>query len=335
MRKARQACWLAAITVCFSCSENRWESDTKSIDYRPSFVRLDHMVFDPSHTPSLAEFYRNRPEIVNAYTFDIMQIAPYGNAMTQTLLDGFRTDPNWQEMQAIVDQTFPDLKKEEAELGSALKRYAVFFDRSDLPLLVAYNSGFNYGVYPDSTWLGIGLEWYCGGDNAVVKRLPPDLFPQYKRQNMATEYLVPNALTGWISVKMERKFQGNRLLDYMIFAGKARYTAEVLLESRPTANIFNYSEKEMAFCIENEFKMWDFIVGKDLLFTTDLKIINQFTGDGPFTPGMPPESPGGVANWLGYRMVNAYMEAKKDKTLLQLWDSKEAQEILKYYKPKK
>ena len=83
----------------------------------------------------------------------------------------------------------------------------------------------------------------------------------------------------------------------------------------------------------NSIDVWKHLLENDLLFTTDVMQINKMVGDGPFTPGMPPESPGGVGNWLGLEMVSAFMEANDEVTLNQLMSMKNDREILKYYKP--
>jgi hypothetical protein len=56
--------------------------------------------------------------------------------------------------------------------------------------------------------------------------------------------------------------------------------------------------------------------------------------DGPFTPGMPAESPGGVGNWLGLQMVEAYMNENDELTLQDLLGAGDRQ-ILEKYKPRR
>ena len=56
--------------------------------------------------------------------------------------------------------------------------------------------------------------------------------------------------------------------------------------------------------------------------------------DGPFTPGFPRESPGHIGEWIGYRMVEGYLEKNPDVTFPQLFAMHDPQAILKTYKPR-
>ena len=52
---------------------------------------------------------------------------------------------------------------------------------------------------------------------------------------------------------------------------------------------------------------------------------------------MPVEAPGQTGNYIGYQMINAYMEKRPNTTLDQLLTEKDAQAILEIskYKPKR
>ena len=56
--------------------------------------------------------------------------------------------------------------------------------------------------------------------------------------------------------------------------------------------------------------------------------------DGPFTNGLPRESPGHIGEWIGYRMVTAYLSENPDVSFAQLIAIEDPKVILKAYKPK-
>ena len=307
--------------------------DTETVDYAPRFLRLDQAVFaeasnfDATDVAHLNEAFG---DFFGVYTQEIMQMPPPDNPMLPEFLNRFTSDPIWQRLQTTIKEVHPDLDAQEIRITEALKRYSVHFDRDTLPALVAYNSGFNVGIYPSSNYLGVGLEWYSGSENPIVKQLPPDLFPQYKRDKMKPRYLVPNTVKGWLFYT-HQNLVGETLLEQMAFRGKMLFITKVLTEDTE-ANILNFSEAELEWCRESEYDIWDFFLKEDLLFSSDLKQINKILNDGPFTPGMPLESPGGVGNWVGLRMVEAFMEDNDEVSLKSLLQVDE-QRILKYYKP--
>jgi hypothetical protein len=128
-----------------SCSGDRFEVDTSQVDYHPEFLRLDRAIFDGQGKPGqekLSLMKEQYGSFLDVYTVDIMQMPPSDNPMLPEFLSRFTGDPTWQKLQESVDQVYPDLSVEEAELTEALRAYSVHFDEGDLPNLVAYNSGF-------------------------------------------------------------------------------------------------------------------------------------------------------------------------------------------------
>jgi hypothetical protein len=316
-----------------SCSGDRFEVDTSQVDYHPEFLRLDRAIFDGQGKPGqekLSLMKEQYGSFLDVYTVDIMQMPPSDNPMLPEFLSRFTGDPTWQKLQESVDQVYPDLSVEEAELTEALRAYSVHFDEGDLPNLVAYNSGFNVGIFPSTEWLGVGLEWYLSPENEVVKQLPPDLFPQYKRDKMKPQYLSVNALKGWLFFK-NQDLAGEDMLSSIVFNGKMLYITRALMEVND-ADLLNYTPVQLEWAEDSEYAIWTYLLENDLVFSTDFRQINKMMNDGPFTPGMPAESPGGVGNWLGLQMVEAFMNENENLTLQDLLGSGDRQ-ILETYKP--
>lgn len=323
------------LLVFQSCTDSRWQVDTSSVNYSGEIMRLDRELFsnrpiNPEYLQSLTPKYG---EFLNNYLTDIMRVGKVNNPMTAELFNRFLTDPTWIGLQEIIEKHYPDLDSESARLENAFKHYAILFKQKQLPQIVAYNSGFNVGIYPTHDYLGIGLEWYSGGDLDILDRLPPDLFPQYKRDKMKPEYLVPNALKGWLFVEHQSVKNGESLLNRMVFAGKILFTAHILLEELPDGELINYSDDQLQWCQNQEFQVWNYLLENDLLFSEEAREVEKMMNDGPFTPGMPPESPGGVGNWIGYQMVKAFMERNDKITLPELLHLKNDKVFLKAYKP--
>ncbi|MEM9053182.1 MAG: hypothetical protein AAGC47_14105 [Bacteroidota bacterium] len=325
---------LCTLTLCIiSCSGDRFEVDVSSVSYKAEFKRLDKQIFE-SHSPlseaASAKLSEEYADFFGVYTQDIMQMPPPENPMLSEFLGRFTTDPTWQSLQTDIDVAYPNLAPQEIALENALKAYSIHFGESNLPQLVAYNSGFNVGIYPSDDWLGVGLEWYLSPENRTVKKLPPDLFPQYKRDKMKPEFLAVNALKGFLFYK-NQNLAGEDMLSSMVFNGKMLFITKALMEVSD-AHLLNYSEQQVDWAKDNEYSVWTFLIENDLVFSKDQKQIAKMVNDGPFTPGMPPESPGGVGNWVGLQMVEAFMEEKSNYSLKDLLKAGD-REILEQYKP--
>jgi uncharacterized protein YjaZ len=59
-----------------------------------------------------------------------------------------------------------------------------------------------------------------------------------------------------------------------------------------------------------------------------MRKIQKFIGPAPTSPGMPAQSPGNTASWLGWQIVKSYMAKHPETTLPQLIAMKDAQAIM-------
>ena len=89
-----------------------------------------------------------------------------------------------------------------------------------------------------------------------------------------------------------------------------------------------FTSDQMLWCIKNEKQMWNYLIEKKLLFSTDYMTINKHINPAPFTSGYPKESPGRASIWLGWKIVDAYMERNSDLTLKNLMLDDDYQKIL-------
>jgi uncharacterized protein YjaZ len=98
-----------------------------------------------------------------------------------------------------------------------------------------------------------------------------------------------------------------------------------------------YSADQLKWCEQNEAKIWAFFIERKLLFSADPSEYVKYVNDGPTTSGFPPESPGKIGAWIGYRIVKAYMDKNNDITLSGLLKEQDAVKVLEKssYKPER
>jgi uncharacterized protein YjaZ len=96
-----------------------------------------------------------------------------------------------------------------------------------------------------------------------------------------------------------------------------------------------YSEEQWDWCIEHEQAIWHLVMDKRDLFKTESLVLTSYLNDGPFTSEVSQDAPGRLGIWLGWRIVESYMQHNEAVTLQQLMAEPDAQKILEdsYYKP--
>ena len=130
--------------------------------------------------------------------------------------------------------------------------------------------------------------------------------------------------------------RGDRLLDQMIHHGVHLYILRHLMPSAPDTVIFEFTPAQLQWCQDNERALWAHLLTEDLLYSSELRRVQKLIAPAPSVPGMPPEAPGGVANWTGWRIVSALMARKPELTMLDLLAMEDAQTLLEEakYRPK-
>ena len=300
-------------------------------------VRLDHAVFRTPADSMGATCLRMQAELGpfwQLYVEDILQAAALDDPRLPLALNTFTSDPDWMEAQAAIDSVFGDLAPQRADLEEAFGRLKAIYPDSITPRVIVFNSGFNYGLYPTDTDLGIGAEWFIGPEQRVISYLAQEGFPEYVKARMRKDMLAPGAVKGWLMVHWLRDVRGEDLLTNLVEVGKVMALLETVMPGTDAALRFAFTPGQLKWCEENEYMMWQKIVTDELLFSKEEKAVSRILNDAPFTNGFPRESPGHVGEWIGYRMVQAYMADNPDLTFAQLFALTDAKEILKTYKPR-
>ena len=336
--RSTKAVLIAATALLTACSGDGPPAvDIRSVQLEVPLHRLDRALFHtaPEDMPRASlKAHAEFGEFFAIYVEEILQGGKVDDPQLPFMLNAFVRDPDMASVQEAVDDVLGDMVLEQRQLEDAFRRLAVLFPDSTVPRVVAFNSGFNYGIFPTDSVLGIGLEWFIGRDHPVIGYLPPETFPLYVKDRMMPEMLVPSAVKGWLLVHYTRDIRGADVLTNLVEVGRIMVLLETLLPDIAPHLRFAFSPEQLAWCEANEYMVWREIVAGEKLFSRKAADIGRLMNDGPFTNGLPRESPGHIGEWVGYRMVKAYLKAQPRTTLPQLFAIDDPRVILKHYKPR-
>lgn len=310
---------------------------TKDQRVAVTIERLDRDLFHakPDSMASVSlRAYARYGEFYRTYIEDILQGAPIGDPRLPMVLHRFVLDPDWSEAQQAVDSVLGDMAAEQALFASAFTRLKAVFPDSLTPRIVAFNAGYNYGIFPTDSVLGFGAEWFIGSEHPVIGYLAPEAFPQFVKARMVPEMLVPSAVKGWLLVHYTRDITGADLLANLVETGKVMALLDALLPEVDAHLKLAFSKEQLAWCEAKEYEIWKRLAAGDQLFSKKPDDIGRWMSDGPFTNGLPRESPGHIGEWVGLRMVQAYMKANPKITFAQLFALRDDNAILRTYKPR-
>jgi hypothetical protein len=128
---------------------------------------------------------------------------------------------------------------------------------------------------------------------------------------------------------------GERLLDRMLHNGLKIYILEHLMPNAPDSVLFEFTPAQLVWCESNERNLWAHFLKDDLLYDTEFQKIQKFVAPAPVISGMPGETPGGVANWTGWKIIHALAARNPSMKLTDLIAMEDAQTLLEMarYRP--
>ena len=212
------------------------------------------------------------------------------------------------ELNEETQKVFPDLKNEEAEITLFYKHLKYNYPSTKIPRVITATSSVDYRnkVIVTDTIALISLDTYLG-----EKHFFYDGLQNYIKANMNREQMVVD-LSNAYAEKLIFQPKRKTLLDEMIYYGKQLYFNDVMIPFKSDAQKIGYTEAQFDWAKVNEENVWKYFVERELLYSTDAKLPNQFINPAPFSKfyleEVDADSPGKIGRFIGWQIVKAYME---------------------------
>ena len=329
------------LSSCNLFDKNTKKIDVSGIDLSLSIERFDQSFFtaDTNKLYESLEAVRSKDTIFfDFYTENVMRFGKISDSITPTMLDldHFFKNPYVLGLYDTVQTDYPNLNDIEEELTLALKHYKYYFPNKEIPQFKSIISEFGYNVVAlDTSHIAIALDMYLGKDYMYYNSFD---FPFYIIQRFEPEYIVPNVMEVLYNAYYApgELAETDALIHAMIENGKKYYFMESMQPEKPKHMLIGYTADQYDWCVGDEGEIWKFYNEHDLFYSKNYMEHTRHIGDGPLTAGMPEEAPGNVGSWVGWQIVNQYMEkAGEEISLAELLSTPPATILAKSkYKPK-
>lgn len=240
----------------------------------------------------------------------------------------YLNDPTVLELYKEVKNTFPNLDDFKQQFTQAYSRYLVLFPNDKIPTIVTSVPGLDTqwpSVFLYENDLNIYLDMYLGADNKIYKQSG---IPLYISERMDKKFLLVDCFKKAIVYKQLPEKTLVTLLDRVIYEGKKLYFTQAMLPNEPLENIIGYNEEKFQWAEQNYGKVWAYIVENNLLYSKEENVIRQFAEEAPFTNPFGNNSPGRMGQYIGWKIVSAYMQNNSEVTLEEMMKNTDSQNIL-------
>lgn len=333
--------WVAILftVILFSCEPDKPTSNSiekkvikpeeaEEIQLNTSLVRIDKDLFAMTKKEDMEHIFLTYPAFFKQYLRGIAN-KPMPEDIER--MYAYYTNPGLKGFAKEVETRWGDMTATQKELTSMFRYMKFYMDEFKEPKVYTIYSGL---MEPDMSFsdsaIVVCLDWYMGPKASHQPNLYEYMLSRYDKP-----YLLPMMALG-ISTKFNKNNPADEtLLAEMIYYGKAHYFVERVMPDLPDSLNIGYSSKELKGVDENLPVIWGHFIDRKILFETSRKVVEQYTGEGPFVNEISNDCPGRIGRWLGWQIIRKYMNEHPEITLQELMDEKDAAKIFKLsgYKP--
>jgi hypothetical protein len=342
--KQRAGVFCLSLTLLSACNNGQEsQPDVSGIKVSINSRRLDLDLRNIDTTHIAAGLQQIAPKYTDFIDFYLDTLMGFGiNQHYNDTVIGIRrnlhTFLTHKDFRGVFDTTakhFPDVKSQDIALEKGFKYMKHYFPEYKIPKIIYFVTGLrNWSAitYGDDI-IGVGLDMALGADYPNYSRVE---IPDYVSRNLVPESIPVNVFKSVYNLQQPFITENKTLLDMMIQKGKEQYFLSKIIPFVPDALRLGFTTAQLDWCKENEAGIYNFLVKGQLLYDTNWQKILRYVTDGPSSAGMSPESPGNVGTWLGWKIIQSYMNQHPETTMEQLLILEDAQKLLQdaHYKPR-
>lgn len=238
------------------------------------------------------------------------------------------------ELNREVEKEFINFSSEEDELHKLFQHLKYYFPSFEAPTVITITSEVDYKnkVLAADEFLFISLDTYLGKNHEFYLGIQ-----NYLKKNFERNQILPD-----VAAEYAKKYipepETKTFLAHMLYYGKVLYLKDILLPQTPDAAKLGYTEEELLWARENEEQIWKYFVERQILFNSDTELYSRFLYPAPFSKfylELDNESPAMLGQFIGWEIINQYMD--REKVSLQEMLATDAETIFTKanYKPRR
>ncbi|MDW3196697.1 MAG: hypothetical protein R8G66_30245 [Cytophagales bacterium] len=309
-----------------TCRETPAEPEEK---INLTIVRTEGQLFNCKNAEEVTSFLEEQEDIALKFlhsdqypTTDVL-----AGRMFQ-LVDDPYLDTLYTEAIAAFEANAENFESDLQTLYTWLNHY---YPQEQLPVVKTMVTGLYNDMYVSDQSIIVGLDFFIGPE-ATFK---PIQLPAYIQTRYTQRHVVPG-IAKFIASSYSELGKENTLLSEMIDIGKVMYFTGQLLPCTPDSLIIGYDPVQMKNVVDNREIIWANLIENDLLYNTEEMMKQKFLGERPSIQEISKNCPGRVGAYLGWEIVQAYMDQNKSVTLQDLLAETDHNKIFRKskYKPK-
>ncbi|WNJ17379.1 hypothetical protein [Pontibacter sp. G13] len=248
----------------------------------------------------------------------------------------FLADPNLIPLYDSIQKTIPSgTAFIETSLIPPLKRLSEAYPNLMIPMIRTHINGYDPSGHPQMVdqvvftdhYLTLGIHYFLGPDLAYYS---PNI-PGFLRRRFQLDYLPVLVMRDMAEGEgIIAPMPGGKqptFLDQMIRAGIKQYFLQEMLPYTPDSMRLLYTDSQMDWANTYESRIYKELMGS--FYDTNFLNFRDYLSDKPYTTQLSSESAPRIGEYLGWKIVNAYMNRHPEVTLSELTADQNYDQIFK------
>lgn len=284
----------------FSCDQDNCRDSVGAEIVQLEVERLEGELFNTSSTLEVEDFLKNHPDFAQFFLHSDQY--PHDSILAKSIFNLIQ-NPSIDTLYQEAIKAFDNFDQVISDLESAIGRLKTYYPQTQTPKVQTAVTGLYNDMFVTNEHIMIGLDFFIG-ENASYK---PQQIPDYILKRYNREHLVASIMQ-FISSQYILPGKGDAMLVEMIDYGKSFYLLSKIIPCTPESILIGYTDKEWGDIFDNEEIIWANFVQNEWLYETNHSMKQKFLGERPNVYEIGDKCPGRIGRWLGWQIVNSYME---------------------------
>ncbi len=301
---------LSLSLMAAACSSKSGDtSDSASLS--APFTRLDRLV---EQFPSMTA--QRQHVVVDSLTIPLNDYIYLMGASTGDIpasIDSLSHTAAFTMFGPEVEKAYPstsDIEKRLGALNANMRRLT--------PSLPSYYYGiispYRQQVMLVDSVVYVALNHYLGATHGAYSTMP-----EYARFTKTAEYIPLDIAEAVLSVEYPFKAESApTAIQYFIYEGALLKAVSALTGINDTATLMGWTPAQFDKAQTHEAEAWRKMATDNIIYSTDMALAQRLCAPSPASQPLSAELPGRFGRYVGYRIVNSYLDKNPDTALTDI-----------------
>ncbi|MFM7710370.1 MAG: hypothetical protein ACKO5C_05590 [Ferruginibacter sp.] len=311
--------------VLVRCGQSEPFPDVSGIPMPVTVYRSEQVLFSYDSTKAAAALNTIRQQdqaFLGFFSQQILEVPPTIDKDEQNAIFGSYLN-QYAPVFKSSEKQFQSFKPYEEEMILTFRLAKHYFGESFTPprRIVTYIGPFNdwSNILAPNGDLYIGLQYHLDTLSDFYQHpLFKEHYPDYIVRRFTPEYIAVRTAENLITDLYPETTDEKTLIQHMVEKGKRLFLMQQLLPKKARHLLIGYTENQYARSLENEAAIWQLFLQDNRLQSMNVNHIRTYIGDSPKTQELSEEAPGNLGAFIGWRIIQRYMDKYPETTMKEL-----------------